>query len=204
MTAIMEAYVVSESIEGILKPGTRDKIIPAMIRALEFYQHLYNQGQLDTNYNIWQVSAFARFVDVLHNDHAKKEEALLKTASGYVLELCRDIIASPSWKMLERGRSFYPNLATVEIACGLDAIVQGVRVASLRNSHQQGRDDAAEELLSRNANNAIEFINWSLDRVPKEAVVGNGGLGFGGIQVMEQRLDVTGHALAALAKIVAP
>jgi hypothetical protein len=30
---------------------------------------------------------------------------------------------------------------------------------------------------------------------------GCGGLGFGGIQVMEQRLDVTGHAVSALAKL---
>jgi len=32
-------------------------------------------------------------------------------------------------------------------------------------------------------------------------IVGNGGLGYGGIQVFEQRLDVTGHAISALVKL---
>ena len=32
-------------------------------------------------------------------------------------------------------------------------------------------------------------------------IVGSGGLGYGGIQVFEQRLDVTGHAISALVKL---
>jgi hypothetical protein len=227
MTAIMEAYLASGEESGvqegssILMPATRDQILPAMLRALEFYQHLYKQGQLDTNFNVWQVSAFARLVCVLtqyeddddddDDDDVKMEQNALATrsaASCYVLDLCRDIVATPSWKMLARGRSFYPNLATVEIACGLDAIVQGsrlVRAFSLVEEEESSVQNAEDLVLFRNAiDNAIEFIHWSLDRVPEDALVGYGGLGFGGIQVMEQRLDVTGHALAALAKTVHP
>jgi hypothetical protein len=216
MTAIMEAYVASSGESGvqqgsILKQETRDQIMPAMIKALEFYQHLYRQGQLDTNFNIWQVSAFARFVYVLnphHDDDATKYEhsawMTRSSAISYVRDLCRDIVASPSWRMLARGRSFYPNLATVEIACGLDAIVQGSRVLVTSPLVEDEYSKNAEDLLLfRNAiDNGVEYIHWSLDRVPNDAVVGYGGLGFGGTQVMEQRLDVTGHALAALAKMV--
>ena len=101
------------------------------------------------------------------------------------------------FRMFSRGRSFYPNLVTVEIACGLDAVrMQGSRVA-----FEQKREEDLK-LLLRNADNAVEFLCWAQDRVPEDAIVGYGGLGYGGLQVMEQRLDVTGHALSGMSKLV--
>jgi hypothetical protein len=107
--------------------------------------------------------------------------------------LSRGIIESHSWKMLCRGRSFYPNLNSVEIGCGLDALALGMRVVA------RGDD---KELLSRYANHAIQYLRHVQDQVRPDAPVGYGGLGYGGIQVLEQRLDVTGHAMSALVKLL--
>mmetsp|Transcript_605 Transcript_605/g.848 ORF Transcript_605/g.848 Transcript_605/m.848 type:complete len:196 (+) Transcript_605:2-589(+) len=138
-------------------------------------------------------------------------------AADYCLDMCNDIIQSPSWKMLSRGKSFYPNLSTIEIACGLDALVQGTRVAvaiiqqqhhvsssssSLSSSSLDNKNEYTRLMFMRNIDNAIEFLQWSQDRIPKDSKVGYGGLGYGGFVVMEQRLDVTGHALSAISKLL--
>ena len=113
----------------------------------------------------------------------------------HVLQMCRDIVHSRAWKELKQGQRFYANLNTVEIVCGLDAIAEGIRLASAIG------DDNTAALLKRNAMNAVYFVEWSQSQVSKDSPVGYGGLGFGGTQVIEQRLDVTGHALSALVKL---
>jgi len=152
----------------------------------------------------WQVHAFSTYFLVLRrinmndgtgDDNLQKNE-IASEAANFCLDMCHDIVRSPSWRMLSRGRSFYPNLVTVEIACGLDAVMQGSRVA-----FEEKREEDLK-LLLRNADNAVEFLCWAQDRVPEDAIVGYGGLGYGGLQVMEQRLDVTGHALSGMSKLV--
>mmetsp|Transcript_5041 Transcript_5041/g.10599 ORF Transcript_5041/g.10599 Transcript_5041/m.10599 type:complete len:105 (-) Transcript_5041:114-428(-) len=91
------------------------------------------------------------------------------------------------------GRGFYPNLQTLEIACGLDAVVQGIDVAYRAGRELEGR------MLRAHAKNALAFLKFAQDQVPADSA-GAGGLGYGGVQVFEQRLDVTGHAVAALTK----
>ena len=50
--------------------------------------------------------------------------------SRSILWTCAKRYTSRSWKhQLFRGQSFYVNLETVEIACGLDAIAEGIRIA---------------------------------------------------------------------------
>lgn len=194
MVALMEVHSLSLKMNGILEESTRQAILPAMKQAFEFYSNYYHEGDVDTNYNIWQVQAFARLLDALVVDGDTDEE-MARLVADYVLELCLGIVESRSWKELGRGRSFYPNLETIEICCGLDVIAEGIRVALLVN------DDAKATLLWRNAKNAIYYLQEMQNQVPL-GEFGSGGLGFGGIQVMEQRLDVTGHAMSALVKLV--
>ena len=135
--------------------------------------------------------AFARYHDAL--DRGTKKDEVRR----YVLDMCEDICNSRSWRhQLARGRSFYPNLDTVEIACGLDALAEGMRIAG-------SSEDAADlaRLFERHGRNAIYFLQWAQERVPDDCTVGRGGLGYGGVQVLEQRLDVTGHAVSALTKL---
>jgi hypothetical protein len=101
---------------------------------------------------------------------------------------------------VSRGRSFYPNLSTVEIACGLDALGMGARVLLLSEGEDGG--DLPISLVARHIDAALDFLVWAQDRVSADAVVGYGGLGHGGYCVTEQRLDVTGHALGAVANLV--
>ena len=216
MTALMELYrhlgVLSRESEHPL----RDEILRAMLSGLGFYCSYYEEGRerntIDANYSVWQIQAFARLVVALREDQPRKPLPLEKNtaaafaeqkASGYCLELCEDIIRSPAWKLLSRGQSFYPNLATLEIACGLDALSWGVLVLQ----HAAVGSDEGERLsfvLHKHIDEAVAFLKWSQDRVPADAVVGYGGLGHGGYCVTEQRLDVTGHALSAVANLVLP
>ena len=64
-------------------------------------------------------------------------------------------------------------------------------------------EDSADlaKLFTMHATNALYFLKWAQDQVSDDCTVGKGGLGYGGVQVMEQRLDVTGHALSALSKL---
>ena len=196
MVALLEVYQLSKEVPGILEESTQLALLPALRRAVDFYADYYRQGNVDTNYNIWQIQAFARLFHALHNEEKDLDsENQAAAVANYVLELCRDIVTSQSWRMLSRGRSFYPNLQTVEIACGLDAVIEGVRVALTL-----ARDEDVRLLWSP-VSHAVDFLRFVQDQVPSDAATGFGGLGYGGIQVLEQRLDVTGHATSALTKI---
>jgi hypothetical protein len=236
MTALMEVYSyysIDMTIIGIDEQTTTtiNRILPAMKRALQFYRTYYDEGRrngnVDVNYTIWQVQAFSRLFFVLQQQQQQQQQQqyygnddennnnndgiTMDDAADYCLDMCNDIIRSPSWKMLSRGKSFYPNLTTIEIACGLDALVQGTRVAVAKIQHNQhdvssssvdNNSDDYRLLFMRNIDNAIDFLQWSQDRIPKDSKVGYGGLGYGGFVVMEQRLDVTGHALSAISKLL--
>jgi hypothetical protein len=243
MTALMEVYsyysIDATTVIGIVEQTTTiNRILPAMKRALRFYRTYYDEGRcngsVDVNYTIWQVQAFSRLFFVLQqkqqqyygndeNNNNNDDEIIMNDAADYCLDMCNDIIRSPSWKMLSRGKSFYPNLSTIEIACGFDALVQGTRVAVAvavavtkihHNQHDvsssssstlpssENNNDYTRLLFMRNIDNAIDFLQWSQDRIPKDSKVGYGGLGYGGFVVMEQRLDVTGHALSAISKLL--
>jgi len=176
----------------LLEEFTRQAILPAMARAFDFYSNYYNTEDVDINYNIWQVLAFAKYYDALHDNQTTKREKVAK----YILNMCQEICQSRSWRhQLARGQSFYINLETVEVACGLDALAEGIRIA-----REEGDDDLAK-LFRMNAVNALYFMKWSQDQVSDSCIVGRGGLGYGGVQVFEQRLDVTGHAISALVKL---
>jgi hypothetical protein len=187
MVGLMEAYS-----SDIISSSTKQKLMSSMKKAFEFYSSYYDQGT-EVNYNIWQVQAFARFFHVLDENH----DNLSNLVANYVLLMCQDIIESPAWKMMARGSSFYPNLQTIEIVCGLDAIMEGIVIAQ-----KISIDTAVIASLDRNAKNAVSFIKTIQNQVPETAIVGKGGLGYGGIRVLEQRLDVTGHAFHALTKVV--
>lgn len=197
MLALMDAYEVSGSIQGILETSTRKAILPAMERALHFYSNFYRHGNVGARYTSffanWQVQAFAKLFDAF--DHSEKEPSPSRASAvaDYILELCQSIVQSGSWKELAKGPSAHSNLSTVEIACGLEALAEGTRVA-LEVSRVM---DAT--LFWTNATNAIEFLKSVQDQMP-ERMTGSGGLGHG-LRVVEQRLDVTGHAINALTKV---
>lgn len=186
MLALVTAYKYN-----ILDERTNEAVIPAMLKALDFYSDHHNTGDVDINYNIWQVIAFSSLYDCLRDGYEKQ-----KAVAQYVLTMCQEICQSKSWKyQLSRGQSFYVNLETVEIACGLDALAEGVRLATLENEIEPA------SLFERNAKNAVQFLCWMQSHVPDSCVVGEGGLGYGGVCVLEQRLDVTGHAISAMLKL---
>jgi len=194
MLALMDAYHLSEQYDGILDTSTRDAIVPSMERAFVFYCDYYHQRNADVNYNIWQIQAYAKFFDTLDRTGRSEHARLLAT---HILCMCQDVINSKAWKYeLSRGCSFYTNLNTVEIVCGLDALADGIRIALAIDDGQMAA------LLQRNARNAICFIQWMQDQVPFNSPAGYGGLGYGGVRVLEQRLDVTGHAISALTKLL--
>ncbi|KAL7551832.1 hypothetical protein ACHAWF_015026 [Thalassiosira exigua] len=195
MLALMSAYELSSTTaHPMIDETTRASILSSMDRAFEFYSSFYYEGDVDVNYNIWQILAFARYHDALDVGRASERDEVKR----YILDMCDQLCGSRSWKhQLARGTSFYVNLDTVEIACGLDALAEGIRVAS------RDDDDASDlaESFRTHAENAMRFLEWARGRVPEDSALGRGGLGYGGVQVLEQRLDVTGHALSALLKL---
>eukprot|EP00980_Cylindrotheca_fusiformis_P008350 scaffold1754_cov105-Cylindrotheca_fusiformis.AAC.12 len=186
--------------------SVRADVLFSMDRAFEFYLAHFQTGTVDVNYNIWQALAFAKLYDATLDggDTIVRKEQV----ADYVLTLCQEIVQSRSWRYeLARGKSFYVNLATVEIACGLDAVAEGYRVAKLEQNEEKCR------LFELHIRNAVDFLQWSQDQVSpvdrtnsgrnasSTARLGVGGLGYGGIQILEQRIDVTGHAISALTKL---
>lgn len=202
MTALMELYLHRPPAEFVHK-ATRSNILTAVIRALNFYKGYYDRAKekntIDANYAIWQIQAFSRLIVALP-DMGLDQTQGAKHAKEYCVDLCQEILQSPAWKQLSRGPSFYPNLNTVEIACGLDALCQGARVVCLDGDGSSNMD--LQPLLRLRMDDAVQFLQWSQDQVPPDVLVGYGGLGYGGYCVTEQRLDVTGHALSAVAHLV--
>lgn len=193
MLALMDAYELSSDTKTrhSLDATTLELILPAIKRAFEFYFRHYEETELDVNYNIWQAQAFAKYFDALPDSSAHKP-----AVAKYVLDLCHELCQSRSWKyQLACGSSFYVNLETIEIACGLDALTEGLRIA------HKVQDESAISRFRIQANNAARFLAWTQDQVPAGSAVGIGGLGYGGIQVLEQRLDVTGHGLSGMNKL---
>ena len=216
MTALLEVYFLQTKYKSSsylinISDEIMRKILPAMKLALQFYRDYYDKGRrdgtLDVNYTIWQIQAFSRLYFILIQEEREQQQGndnkVIADSAQYCLEMSNDIISSPSWKMLSRGKSFYPNLSTIEIACGLDALVQGTRVSYYNLKTENGQELYNEfRLFVRNIENAIDFLQWSQDQLSLENEIGYGGLGFGGVYVTEQRLDVTGHALSGIAKLL--
>ena len=186
MLALTTAYKFN-----LVDASVKEEMVTAILNAFEFYSNYHKTGDVDVNYNIWQVMAFSAFYDCLNN----QLEDQTKVAQ-YVLGMCQEICQSTAWKyQLSRGQSFYVNLETVEIACGLDALAEGIRIARLVG------DAELTALFERNVRNGVDFLAWMQSHVPVGCAVGSGGLGYGGINVLEQRLDVTGHAISAMVKL---
>ena len=188
MVGLMELYTASERVPNLINDSLHQSILLSMKRALKFYSNYWTtEEDVGLNFNIWQIQAFSR---LFQNDLTCTD------ASSYTTFLCQDLARSLTWKMLSRGKSFYPNLQTVEIAIGMDAIMEGISTALIVTN------DADVPVFCRCACNAVDFLETIQSQVQKDSLVGFGGLGYGGLTVMEQRLDVTGHAVHALIKMV--
>ena len=203
MTALMDIYELDERFDvPVLSEETRQSILTAMSKAIEFYSKLFYEDKVDVNYCIWQIQAFGRFHEALVNQEQVQStnSSLIDSeeVAKYVLDMCMDLVRSQSWKQLAMGKRVYATLETVEIACGLDALAQGLRVAE---SSSNFGEELQARMLRLNAGNAIDYLQFIQDLIPEDQAVGKGGLGYGGLQVKEQRLDVTGHALSALVKL---
>lgn len=193
--ALLEVDTWHQSVERKAETTLSYTIMKATESAFHFYSEYYRDQECDVNYNIWQVQAFSKLHGILRQKDDEAKGTLITAIGDYVCSMCQDISESNAWKYeMARGSSFYPNLSTVEIACGLDALADGVRVADF---HKDPRMD--RWILQMK--NAIWFLEWAQQQVPKDAPIGYGGLGQGGVYVTEQRLDVTGHAVSALTKI---
>lgn len=184
-------------------------ILESVQRAYIFYSGYYHQrheNDAGLNFNIWQIQAHCALCRVLVEIGRLDQACLI--SKDMILPMARDVIDSPAWThSLARGKSFYGNLKTIEIACGLDAIVDVLEVHDYILGKQEERYGDASSLavsveeLQMCICNAVEFLNWSQEQVPEDSI-GYGGLGFGGMYVPEQRLDVTGHAVSAMYKLI--
>jgi hypothetical protein len=209
MLALLDAYEISGQLPGILSPSTRIEIIPAVQHAFLFYSDFYRQGYVSDRYTSffgnWQVQCFSKLFDVLEREEVKRtsidEIVTLSVVADYIFELCDAIIESDPWRLLRKGE--YAELSTVEIACGLEAIADGCRIALELYSESVSLDSAAQERLTRYwqyVESAVQFLSSVQNAVPVGAAVGSGGLCYT-LDVPEQRLDVTGHAVNALIKV---
>lgn len=209
LTALLEAYQYSHACRhsGTLRLDNRThrRVLESATRALGYYSSFFQTHKLDlgANYPIWQVQAFARLVllEETATNHLDCTSLPLEyqEASDYVLDLCSAITASPAWRMIRRGPSFFANLNALEIVCGLEALALGVLVAQKSCSTTKHKDEnnVVLDTLKQYAAYAVDFVQWSQQRLPPSSPY-FGGLGYGGLVVTEQRVDVTGHALSAL------
>jgi hypothetical protein len=195
----------------------RARIINAAKCAFLFYSDFHSQGNIDPRYTSffgnWQVQCFTKLFDIIiQNDQPNSltyttpaESSLTSSVVGqcsvevtmddvanYIFRLCDNIIDSRHWKLLDQRR--YDTLSTVEIACGLEALAEGTRVAMDRI------DRTRVQRYWHHVRNAVEFLALIQDQVGIGSV-GYGGLGHG-LGLYEQRLDVTGHAVNALVKLI--
>jgi hypothetical protein len=72
--------------------------------------------------------------------------------------------------------------------------------ASAEEEESEDENGVANVQLDAETLQAVDFLEWSQNQVPLDGF-GRGGLGFGGVLVLEQQLDVTGHAISALTKL---
>ena len=208
LLALLDAYETSD----VLSPSTRNDILSAAKKAFLFYSEFYSEGHVDVRYasffGNWQVQCFAKLVDALRKQQGARSETANNDGSAqptpndlvtgvteakvvrYIMDLCDAIVRSPPWKQLDRG--VYSQISTVEIACGLEALVEGTRLATTLLDKPNYRP----KLYWHHVQNAVRFLGFVQDQVPQNTA-GYGGLGFS-LDVPEQRLDVTGHALNAL------
>ena len=192
LLALMSAY----DSEGNISPETRNQILPAALHAFDYYSAYYHQGNVDDFYTSffanWQVQTFDRLRSLVDNASYEGKD-LLNRIARYVFELCDDIVDSTPWKRLVVHR--YSALATVEIACGLEALADGTRLAVQLNDIDRAK------YYWNSIQSAVRFLVVVQNQVPhSEGVPGYGGLGHG-VGVLEQRLDVTGHTINALVKV---
>jgi hypothetical protein len=220
MVALAEVYHLGWAFPGPATAFTTtldNAILLALRRAFLFYSDYYfHQGTSNgANYSIWQIQAFTRLFRLLRSsqptavgsistnddsDDDDHDDNLLQSIGFYVVALAETVLGSNAWKyQLARGPSFYANLNTIEIACGLDALGDAMLLDMADITAKS--DESFEQIWPQRVDEAVRFFEWTLSKVPPEAVRGTGGLGFGGTVVREQRLDVTGHALSALIKL---
>lgn len=208
-----EAMLALVDALDVVSPARRQDIVAAVRRAFVFYADYYRQGHVRKSYisffGNWQVNCFAKLIDVLREeeeitpavsagDGLAASSVTSTVVTNYVLELCDAIVSSDPWQRLHRGD--YDMLATVEIACGLEAIAEGNRIALKADSEAIHSDVMNRvSLYWRYVEHAVQFLLTVQDQLQLGAV-GFGGLCHG-IDMVEQRLDVTGHAVNALIKV---
>jgi len=193
--ALLDAREVASNHPSLLSADSRQAIVPAMERAFAFYSNFYYEGNVGSRYTSffgnWQVQSFVRLWDSLRDRRDSESVQEASAIADYILDLCCGIVASQPWKALAHGS--YDRLSTVEIACGLEALADGTLVA-LECSQKKLASQYWHAVVQ-----AVHFLEAVQEQVPKDSV-GYGGLGYG-LQVQEQRLDVTGHAVNALTKV---
>lgn len=227
--ALLDVYrfcLESDKEHKVLSEATLHAIIPAVKRAFLFYSMYYHNGRVHSSYigffANWQVQSFAKLYYILRDEEMEKHVAdapaisvpdaasmtepkadtfFSTSVAAYVFELCDAVTKSRSWQALLRGQQ--KRLSTVEIACGLEAIAEGTLLAleqlpQARSRSLEGASDHVRNYVTC-IDAATNFLATVQNQVPA-GTTGSGGLGHG-LGVLEQRLDVTGHAVNALIKV---
>ena len=218
LLSLLDAFEYYEANgSGVITTPTSDEILPAAKRAFLFYHKYFREGNVDARYTSfygnWQVQCFAKLYDVLSkqerqnqtHDGSKaqptqtEEQTTSQVRSDdvakYIFELCDAIVDSGSWDQLRK--QHFKSLATVEVACGLEALADGAKVALDSSPDVQQNEQVAK--YWPNIIKAVDFLQRVQDQAPASGI-GRGGLGHG-LNLSEQRLDVTGHAINALVKV---
>ena len=185
---------------GALPVTTQAALLPSVERALNFYSKYHQTYCPDVNYAIWQLQACAfydRAVSSSSSSSSKKSDMVYH----YQQAMTTALLSSRLWQYdLLKGPSYYPNLSTLAVVCGLDAL------ADIYGENSTKTDDPEEHVTLR-IERAVQYLGWSLDRSSSQGQAFR-GLGYGGWQHRggvvnrdEQRLDVSGHAISALIKL---
>jgi hypothetical protein len=184
------------------------KLLSSVERALTYYESYYRNYHPDLNYHIWQLQACQRYCSYyLDNDPTPSDDNIGTVAvpaadtiqqrqltQQYLEDMTKDLVSSRLWAHdLAKGPSFYPNISTLPVVCGLDTLVDVWWLMKNDANKRMSLDHDFPRLLE----GALRYLTWAQVRSP------NGGLGYGGwSNDDEQRLDVSGHAVSALSKLL--
>ena len=188
---------------SFLDESKQQTILSAIEKSFEFYfNYYYYSEDVDINYNIWQILAFCQ-VPRCTQQRSNEERGCQEVYCGHVpRDIHHEVGSTNSFVgkvfmlILKRSKLHVVSMQEEKGTGIVGGIAEGIRIA---REYEDSADLA--KLFTMHATNALYFLKWAQDQVSDDCTVGKGGLGYGGVQVMEQRLDVTGHALSALSKL---
>eukprot|EP01083_Nonionella_stella_P020377 56495_1 len=165
----------------------QSEIIHSIRIAFRFYSKYFYDGHIGSHYTVffsnWQSQLFGLLFDTV------EEHQDVKCIGNYVLDLQHSILTSVLMRNLNENGKRYSKLSTVEVACGLESLCDGLRVAL------KLKDITKAKTICKGIEDAVLFLNHI------QNITNNGGFGHA-VHVNLQRIDVTGHVANAYMKLI--